>query len=43
MEFIRCPYQLLSSYKTHEEIKSKTGQECSSMHQANYRCYRPTP
>ena len=39
--FIRCPSQLLRSYKRHEENKRKIGQECSSMQQADYQCHRP--
>ena len=41
--FNRCPYQLLRPYKRHKENKSKTGQERSSMQQADYQCHRPTP
>ena len=41
--FNRCLYQLLRSYKRHEGIKSKIGQERSSMQQADYQCHRPTP
>ena len=33
--FNRCPFQLLRSYKRHEENKRKIGQERSSMQQAN--------
>ena len=38
-----CPFQLIRSYKKHEENKSKIGQERSSMQQADYQCHRPTP
>ena len=41
--FNRCPFQLLRSYKRYEENKSKTGQECRSMQQADYHRHRPTP
>ena len=41
--FNRCPFQLLRSYKRHEENKRKIGQERSSMQQADYQCHRPTP
>ena len=37
-----CPFQLLRSYKRHEENKSKSGQERSSMQQADFECHRPT-
>ena len=40
--FNRCPFQLLWSYKRHEEKKSKIGKERSSMQQAD-QCHRPTP
>ena len=43
MGFDRCHYQLLRSYKRHEENKRKIGQERSSMQQADYQCHRPTP
>ena len=43
MIFNRCPFQLLRSYKRHEENKRKIGQERSSMQQADYQCHRPTP
>ena len=43
MGFNRCPFQLLRSYKRHEENKRKLGQERSSMQQADYQCHRPTP
>ena len=33
--FNRCPFQLLRSYKRHEENKRKIGQERCSMQQAN--------
>ena len=33
----RCSFQLLRSYKRHGENKSKIGQECSSMYQADYQ------
>ena len=39
----RGPFQLLRSYKRHEESKRKIGQERSSMQQAHYQCHRPTP
>ena len=35
MGFSKCPFQLLRSYKKHEENKSKIGQERSSMQQAH--------
>ena len=41
--FNRYPFQLLRSYKRHEENKRKVGQERSSMQQAHYQCHRPTP
>ena len=41
--FNRCPYQLLRSYKRHEENKSKNCQKRSPMQQADYQCHRPTP
>ena len=41
--FNKCPFQLLRSYKRHEENKRKVGQERSSMQQAHYQCHRPTP
>ena len=41
--FNRCFFQLLRSYKRHEENKRKIGQERSSMQQADYQCHRPTP
>ena len=41
--FKRYSYQLLSSYRRHEENKSKIGQERSSKRQADYQCHRPTP
>ena len=41
--FNRCPFQLLRSYKRHEENKRKIGQERSSMQQADYQRHRPTP
>ena len=41
--FNRCPFQLLRSYKKHEEKKRKIGQERNSMQQAHYQCHRPTP
>ena len=34
MGFNRCPFQLLRSYKRHEENKKKIGQERSSIQQA---------
>ena len=37
MWFNRCPFQLLRSYKRHEENKRKIGQERSSMQQADYQ------
>ena len=43
MSFNRCPFQLLRSYKRHEENKRKIGQERSSMQQTDYQCHRPTP
>ena len=33
---------MLMSYNRHEENKSKSGQERSSMQQADYQCHRPT-
>ena len=41
--FNMCPFQLLRSYKRHEENKRKIGQERSSMQQADYHRHRPTP
>ena len=41
--FNRRPFQLLRSYKRHEENRRKIGQERSSMQQAHYQCHRPTP
>ena len=37
--FNRCPFQLIRSYKRHEENRSKIGQECSS----DYQCHQPNP
>ena len=41
--FIKCPFQLLRSYKIHEENKKKIEQERSSMQKADYHRHRPTP
>ena len=41
--FNKYPFQLLRSYKGHEENKRKIGQERSSMQQVGYHCHRPTP
>ena len=41
--FNKCHFQLLMSYKRHEENKRKIGQERSSMQQAHYHRHRPTP
>ena len=41
--FNRCPYQLLRLYSRHEESKSKIGQECSSIQQADYQFHLNTP
>ena len=37
------PFQLLRSFKIHEENKSKIGQKRSSMQQGDYQCHRPNP
>ena len=37
------PFQLLRSYKRHEENKRKIGQERSSMQQTVYQCHQTTP
>ena len=37
------PFQLLRSYKKHEENKRNIGQERSFMQQAHYQCHQPTP
>ena len=41
--FNKFPFQLLTSYKGHEESKSKIGQERSSVQQADYHRHWPTP
>ena len=40
--FNMCPFQVLRSYKRHEENKRKIGQELNYM-QDEYQCHRPSP